>query len=429
MNEPHTDSAEAEQKPLWRYVPLQQFARPKPSVGETARKGFLGLFWRFRRYSDPDEDALIQGELQRLPETLRDQVTPAPDWTILHTALDDAFHKWLKADRLKADTTADRLSVLIAMPGSGQSEALSHWALSHEVLVLDPPAPEQLLAGADCWLDNLPQDPAIPLVVPTLDHFYLRHIEGLQLIRQLLYWLANWPGRCLLGCSSWAWAYLSKALRVDTLLTNVWTLDALDSERLQIWFSQLAKRHDKKPVNFRQTDNGFFIIPPPSLDEHNTDGKSDAEIKKELWGDWKLSNFLIDLAAYSRGNPAVAWAIWRHSLGQLSEDETEKHDLHDAAETIWVKPWQDLRLPSLPHSAGQSELFVLHTLLLHDGMTALLLSQLLPLSPFEIQRVLTSLGRFGIVEKIQERWQINPLAYHSVRETLDSEGFLVDNPG
>jgi hypothetical protein len=147
---------------------LQQFARPKPSVGEKARKGFLGLFWRFRHHTEPGKDKLIQEELQRLPETLRDQIAPTPDWASLRPALDDAFYDWLKPD-----THADRLSVLIAMPGSGQSEALSHWALSHEVLVLDPPAPEQLLAGADCWLDNLPQDPAIPLVVPTLDHFYL----------------------------------------------------------------------------------------------------------------------------------------------------------------------------------------------------------------------------------------------------------------
>ncbi|MEE4376578.1 MAG: hypothetical protein V2J55_03585 [Candidatus Competibacteraceae bacterium] len=421
MTESQADSAQAEQKPLWRYIPLQQFSRPKPSARETARKGFLDLRRRFRHHTEPGKDKLIQEELQRLPETLRDQIAPTPDWASLRPALDDAFYDWLKPD-----THADRLSVLIAMPGSGQIEALRYWALSHNLFVLKPPSPEQLLTGVDTWLDNLPQDPAIPIVVPSLAQFYLRHTEGLQFIRQFLYWLANWPGRCLLGCSSWAWVYLSKALGVDGLVADVRILEALDSERLQIWFSHLAQGYEKQPIIFRQTDNGYFIIPPPTL---TNNGDSTAEAENSPWGDWKLSTYLVDLAAYSRGNPKVAWAIWRHSLGQLSEDETDKHTLHEAAETVWIKPWQDLRLPALPNSVGQGELFVLHTLLLHDGMTTPLLSQLLPLSPFEIQRVLSSLSQLGILEKLKEHWQINPLAYHSVRETLNGEGFLVDSPG
>jgi len=424
MNEPQTGSTQAEQKPLWRYVPLHQFSRPKPSAREAARRGFFDLRQRFRRHTEPDESVLIQEELQRLPEALRNKVVPTPDWTALHSALDDVFDGWLKSD-----TTAERLSVLITMPSRGQIEALTYWALSHNVLVLDPPSPEQLLTGAEAWLDNLPEDPAIPLVVPSLTHFYLRHTEGLQFIRQFLYWLANWPGRCLLGCSSWAWGYLSKALGVDTLVADVWTLEALDSERLQIWFSQLAEGYQKQPVIFRQADNGGFVIPPPVLDQNNRDGQCASETENSPWGDWKQSSFLVELAAYSRGNPWVAWAIWRYSLGRLSEDETAKHTLHEAVKTVWVKPWQDLRLPSLPNSVGHSELFVLHTLLLHDGMTMPLLSQLLPLSSFEIQCVLSSLGHLGILEKFQERWQINPLAYHGVRETLNSEGFLVDDPG
>ncbi|MEZ5583785.1 MAG: hypothetical protein R3F37_14490 [Candidatus Competibacteraceae bacterium] len=238
-----------------------------------------------------------------------------------------------------------------------------------------------------------------------------------MLIRQLLQWLVEWPGRCVLGCSSWSWTYLSKAVGINTLFSEPLTLEALDGERLQVWFSQLS-RESEMPVVFRQADNGHFVIPPAKPASHATDSA-------ETDNDSEISTFLTDVAAYSRGNPGVAWAIWRYSLSRLPDEEMAEQDSHHT-ETVWIKPWQQIRLPAPPKPCSHSELFVLQAVLLHHGLTTQSLTVSLPAPAFEIQRTLTRLMNLGVLEMSQHHWRVSPLAYPAVRDMLAGEGFLVD---
>jgi len=406
-----------EQRPLWRYIPRHQFTRPRTSAREEVRSGLLGLWGQLWNRPQSNDTRTTHTDLRHLPYSLRDQIAPAPDWTVLRSALDEALSHWLNDS-----VSAARVQVVIGIPYSGTDEALKHWATAHNLFLLAPPSTKDLLTGNNSWFDHLPQDATTPLILPSLEHCYLRHTHGLLLIRQFLQWLIDWPGRCVLGCSSWAWTYLSKAVGINTLFPEPLILEALDGKRLQTWFSQLVSDSETPPVVFRQADNGYFIIPPAARDDHDT-------ASAETNGDRELSTFLTDVAAYSRGNPGIAWAIWRYSLSRLPdqniEDITERA-AHEA-ETVWVNPWQQIRLPAPPSPCNHSELFVLHAVLLHDGLTTQTLTLSLPSPAFEIQKALTRLMQLNVLEMVQQRWRINPLAYPAVREMLAREGFLVDD--
>jgi hypothetical protein len=98
----------------------------------------------------------------------------------------------------------------------------------------------------------------------------------------------------------------------------------------------------------------------------------------------------------------------------------------EAGLTVWVKPWNSVQPPDLPRPWGRATLFVLHALLLHERLTEEQLDLLLPLSDFEVLRVLGTLERSGLAEPDGHRWRVTGLGYPAVRRTLLNEGYLVD---
>jgi hypothetical protein len=147
----------------------------------------------------------------------------------------------------------------------------------------------------------------------------------------------------------------------------------------------------------------------------------------------KITDFLQRLAAFSRGNPGVAYAIWRYSLRLAQNKEVQEKTQEAAANdgfhrTIWVEPWSLLNLPSLPTLDRRDRaLFVLHTLLLHDGLPGKLLAQILPFPESQTQGSLQSLRVAGVVTCDQDIWRVAAAAYPGVREFLRYEGYLVDD--
>lgn len=413
--------------PLWHYIPLEEFICPSPSAKETMRKEVVGFWGKLRQKPKSESEApmVAQDELTGLSDELYAQIAPEPNWMEPVAALNEVLQKGLATKR-------SRVQIMVAAPFSGTAEVLVNWAERRGIKVIFPPQPEAVLNQDQEWLQSLENEGSTrPLVISHLERCYLRHHYGLKLIRQLLQWLLKRPGYCVLCCSSWAWAYLSKALQIENLFSPPWTLEALDQDRLQQWFGNLSKHQGKENFLFRQRDNGTFVIPPPTdtpFPEKTTRHKIANTIAHP-----GTSVFLTDLAAHSRGNPGIAWALWRQSLQMALEKENSGEDsVPDVDETpyshtIWVQPWSQLPLPDLPESTDRNTLQLLHTLLLHEHLPAHLLAELLPLSFFEIKKILTRLEHCGLVRVLKEEWHLTPLGYPAIRQALQDEGYLLDS--
>lgn len=425
MDSPKIVSPADEDEPLWRYVRLSEFSAPQATPQETVRQGLFGLLRRFTKTSGPDKAELAQEELLQLPPELYRQVVPMPDWATAGASLSATLEDWLTDQ-----PTVGKLQVLLSAPHSGTAEALRQWAISNELTVIDPPDFEELLADSDAWLARLPDNPdGPPWVLPCLERCYLRHAAGLMLLRHLLQHLLTHRYRCLVGCSSWAWTYLTAALKINVFFAQPLTLQAFKKNQLQRWFSQLATRDKADVVVFRQADNGVFVLPP----ETGADAKASLRQPPDedgADGEAKLSSFLTELAARSRGNPGIAWAIWRHSLRVEPEKEQAEEASPDSesqqGRTIWVTPWRRVRLPILQAKYGRNELLVLHTLLLHDGLPLDLLIELLPFSPFEVQRIVNHFQHLSVLEE-EDVLRVTPLGYPTARDALADEDYPLDN--
>ena len=410
---------------LWRFVRLDQYNRPSDTSRESMRKGISGLWLRLGWGSKAEESVFAEKcekELSQVPQELVDKAAPDPDWSASLPAVTAVIDGWLDA---KVPGSSNQ--IFVGPPYHGTSEILTAWAQARGWRLVAAPSPEMILTGGQEWLTQLEEDNE-PLVLPNLEQCFLRHYDGLTLLRRLLDHIISQGRRWLVVCDSWAWAYLSKALKVDTVFPPPFILEAFDQERLKRWFQQLASAWGKDNFVFRQLDSGKYVLPPGTRDEVSGDWSQGADA-----GD---SSFLKNVAAYSRGIPGVAWAVWRHSFGFVdttAKDGEEKDQGVPASEVInpthpiLVTPWSQLNLPGFPFKRiSPGLLMVLHTLLIHGGLWSRILPELLPLSPIEILENLYLLEASGLLKSDQGFWRVTPAGYPAVRQVLQNEGYLTD---
>jgi hypothetical protein len=404
---------------LWNFVPLDKFSKPAEPVSETARSWLKILWERVRRSSSPAVPVDVQVELRSVPQDLLDTVAPTPNWNEAAVALDLALKPWFHAEEPDHFT-----QTIIGPPGSGTRQILVFWGKEKNGLIMDAPDFNQLLRGGEDWLPPLAGNEKGPLIIPCLERFYLRHHNGFLLLRKLLDWLWKFRPRCLIGCNSLAWAYLSETLKIDSVFPSPYVLEAFDATRLQQWLRMLALHSGRDSLIFRQVDDGCYILPS---DEDSSGDQICEEKEGAGKGD---SYFLRRLAARSRGIPLIAWATWRHSLNiamdQGVEEKARKAAVEDGGQTIWVRPWSQLDLPRIPQGVSHPETFLLHAILLHDGLPEEILPHLLPFSANEIKKNLLRLSTAGLLKEEEGMWRVTLLGYPAVRQYLGDEDYLVD---
>lgn len=243
------------------------------------------------------------------------------------------------------------------------------------------------------------------LVIPRLEHWFLRQRDGLRAVRALLAQLAAQERRCLIACNSWSWRFLVKAVGADVLLPRPETLAAFDADQLRNWFGQHTADDAGRPVTFRLASTGEDVL---AVDRHGA----------------LVSSHLQQLAARSFGIPWVAGALWRASLRlRTASDDLPERALRATAHdvrTVWVTDVDDPRMPR--HHEDQA-LLVLQALLVHESLTAAELDAVLP-STGEAD-VLPALLAAGFISRDARLYRVCPAAYPRVRRSLQAAGFPV----
>jgi hypothetical protein len=402
--------ADQETPLLWQWVNLTDYRPPTASVKAISENWWATLRKRIGRDEAEAEAPDRINRLEALSHEQLARIIPDPDWRDAAIALDGALEGGL------TDEPSDRPMVfLIGPPHSGCADILRRWAEHRQWRVLDPPTPEQILTGDPTWLSSQMTGEQ-PWVLPALERVYLRHAAGLGLMRQFLHQAYSSSLGCgIIGCDSWAWAFLRRVW--PNRRSRTLTLQAFDQERLSLYLQRLAEVPERPPLLFRQA-SGKYVLPPPAENSEET-----TVVDRD---------FLGRLAAYSRGIPGIAWTLWRVSLrnrpdAQMTPGEPCAEDLKPPHRTIWVAPWNDIKKPTLPAYAGRDQAFVLHALLLHNGLTAEWLEQLLPLSPDQVMEALWLLQDAGLLERAGEVWRVSPVGYPIVRKFLEDQRYFIDD--
>ena len=399
------DEANTNNPPLWQMTSLADYALPPAPAREAATKSLAALWRLIRSRNQPQQPPeKTEDQLQSFSDEELARLVPAIDWTPGVAALDIKLAEWI------GNHQRSPVRFFIGPPYTGHADMLDGWARQRGLTTIAPPTPEQILTQDPFWFSSQPFDAQI-WVLPDLERCFLRHAEGLAIVRRFLEQaLSGRLGCGLVGCDSWAWSYLQKMWPVP--LTDFFTLQAFDGERLKRYFSALVATDTLEGLCFREVNNGRDVL------QTKTQEAADAS---------STSLFFKHLAVQSRGNLGVACAYWRASLSSGSDalQESDAAADTDCRHTIWLRT--GLKEPELPLEPTSIIAFVLHALLLHNGLTADLLETLLPFSRYMVSATLLHLASVGVVEEDGPVWRISALGYPVVRQFLKSNGYLIDS--
>lgn len=392
--------------PLWQCVPLSDYHVPTPPAEKVAVGLWSSIRQMFRRRDAVGIELKKEQELHALPEVRLAHLVPSLPWQDAAAALDTTLQDWLEPGM-----SDKSVNFFIGQPFSSHAEIVALLGRQHGAVEIAPPSSEQVLSADESWLDHWPS-PQTFWVLPQLERCFLRHANGLGLARRLMSLAANGQlGKGLIGCDSWAWAYLQRIFPWPR--AQAVTLQAFDAERLQRLLVGLMKMQTKKALHCRSAKNGQPI----------TDNASEGEPPPKEFA---------ELAAHCRGNVAIATTYWRERLRhQPDKDESSDHqesqqdtDESESVEQVWVAGMPPD--PELPLGNDEEFFLLLHAILLHGGLPESLLGALLPFSSARCLGLLAQLQQAGIVLCINGRWQVRETAYATVRQLLTGRDYLVD---
>ena len=398
---------------LWDFIPASEFQVPASPPNEAAR-GHSRRLWRWLKHEllrRPEKDASSESTQRQLPaEDQFESDALEPDWNQAAEALAADLSEWFDTGRSDSRTAL----TLIGPPGSGVAKLMCSLAQERKLKVLSAPP-------SHATLDDFQTDkfelPAMDdsehqiLVIPHLERYFVRHEDGLGLVRNLTERLMT-RRRVLLGCDSWAWAFLQQAIGIGDMLGKPRTLAPFNAQRLDAWFRSCPNFELSK---FRRSESDDLVFP-------DRPGKRASEQEPS-----EPTAVLKSLAARARGNLGVAIALWHASLRECNPKSDESASAEQAIGNIcWVMSPSDLTLPQVQGGINQLHRFILHTMLVHAGLPLSTLITLLPFAREEVCGCVSELRLAGVIEEQNEILRVTLIAYPEVRQDLIGDGFLPD---
>lgn len=394
-----TDSAAHDEPKL--FGPLEDYDKPELPTYDW----FQTLLTRAREMvrHRPTEPMVTDDRLRRSTLEMLDEVVSPPACGPLLVELQASLADWI------ADPAPRLASRLIVLPPGDRNDVIAAWAEQNGHTLLEAPARSAIIDKRPADVPDLTGDGV--LVIPALERWFVRHRNGLTLIRGLLAALDGLDRHVVVGCNSWAWQYLVRAVRADVIFGAPITFQAFDAHRLRNWLSEISESDAIGRVQFREADSGADIM---ALDDNG-----------------QPHGVLVSLAARSRGIPWVAWRIWRRSLRRRVEVETEQNesdsadpavlDPSDDEHTLWVIALEEF---SLPGGGNDDTLLLLHALLIHGPLALDQLALVLP--QVRALEMLPALISIGIVERREDATlACAPAAYPAIRAGLTTAGFPI----
>lgn len=396
--ENNTATVEATPDAVRQFQPVRDYDHPSMPAVDTLQR-ITGRFRELLQRSNP-EPTMRSDKLRKLQANRLDEVMSPPACGPLINELQASLAGWVATEK------PDSWLQLVILPPCDENGILETWARDGGHHLLAAPSRSELLDGV-CAVPDFTvgtESGSGVLVIPHLEHWFLRHQRGLGDIRALLAQLQSIERHCVVGCNSWAWAFLSKVVQANTLLPEGITFQAFDATRLHRWFLQL---NNNEKYRILSSQSGT-----------------------DLLGEDSDSDYFKPLAARSQGIPWVAWHLWRRSLrsgipeeevAALAEESAVATPVVTDQETLWVAALEEF---SLPGKDSQTTLLVLQALLIHGSLSLTELNLVLPLS--DQNAAVAALTKAGFVEKIDHQLRLIAAAYPAIRSGLKTAGFPLD---
>lgn len=390
-------------------------------------------------------DGVITGVLQRLndePDFQHIQTYRLDDWlerpadycsidNTVRDAIASIFKEIRKSDRPSSDSPTN-LGEPKAHPSTPAAEHRSNHPADSAAAENRPEAKVNEEAGEEAG-EEIEKPPIHVIVIPALDRYFLRCIDGLEAIETIRQIIVDHPDYFwLVGCNSWAWSYLDKVCYISAYLDSCWRLSTLDALDFKAWLQPLQAVAELPPFENEETRSPSEqppATPGSTLPAHAARQAPDKKQAKTE-PDWVSSDeqkYFSSIEKASNGVAAVAAALWQASLRyELVDPSTDRPAQVDQDDDPLGKVQRGkIKVPDVP-SLTVDDRYLLYAVLLHGSLSRQHLALSLAEPQGMVRAQLQSLSRQDLLLRKNRGWVINPAYYPSLSKELKRNNFLVD---
>lgn len=228
------------------------------------------------------------------------------------------------------------------------------------------------------------------IYIADLQRFFIRHINGFEAINTLFELIAQTQKTVfwVAGTTSIGFDFLTKSIKITDNFTKVIKLGSLTDDDLQ---EMILKRHSV---------SGYQV----SYLADETSTKKAQKIDHDNPQAYLAKSYFKELNKFAEGSLSLAIMQWVRSIQKIENN------------TIYIK----MEKPELDFlkSISQEKLFILHAILLHDGLTEKDLNSIILISPEKISLLLNNLYKDGILELKGNNYTVNQLLYWPITRLL-----------
>lgn len=326
--------------------------------------------------------------------------------------LKQAWNNWQKDRFITVAVIGDK--------GSGVSSLLNHFltethiaipivrtTLATKIFTLDHYLdffnelfkPDQPFSSNEVLISWLNQGPSRIVVIENLQHLYLKQVNGFDNLQRLFELMSNtmkkvfWTG----VFTSHTWTYLEKTLYISNYFTH------------EVFLQPLSASAIEEIITRRNKISGFrlnFLPDPEMRDRKGFMAMEEREQQNHL-----RQQLFRKLSRLSYGNISLAQLYW---LRLTREVHTHSIDIGFIKE-IDFSFIKDLKA---------EELFVLQTLVLHDGLSLTDFCGVMGKSEAAAKNLLIPMLEKGFLIRPHEKFNINPIVFNPVVSYLGSRNFI-----
>lgn len=237
------------------------------------------------------------------------------------------------------------------------------------------------------------------LILENIQRLYLKHVGGFDNIKSITELISVTSDKVfwMVGCTEFGYEYLNKTINLSENFGYSIALDSLSSTAI---VELIERRHNV---------SGYKLEFQPS--EEDSGSKKFASLPMEGKQEFLKKEFFLELNKIAKSNISIALIYWLRSTVQSSDN------------TIFIRSLNDLDF-SFMKGLSVDKLYVLHMLLLHDGLTEMEVSRVNSLSISQCRRILYPLYEDGILIKKDDVYLINPLLYRQSINLLKTKNII-----
>jgi hypothetical protein len=247
------------------------------------------------------------------------------------------------------------------------------------------------------YLNNLPEKQII--ILENMQRFYLKKITGFACMK-LFFELMMQTSRKIFWIVSFtvhAWDYLNLTIHVADNFVREVNLTQLDQTTIM---NIILKRNSL---------SGYKIAFEPS--DENIMSRSYKNLNEKEKQSYLQKQYFENLRQLSNGNISLAQLYWLRSIHSITDD------------TITISSIQEIDV-SFVKDLPPNYLFILHAILVHDGLTTEAYGDIFHMSATQAQGHLLPLLEKGLLTRIDHTYTINPIIFRQVVNLLKSRNFI-----